>query len=206
MNKKMRNEERDEVLIAFHHASDRPSVELILQWIDRYPEYADDIRAHAAVSHELTARKEEPALEPSQSLVDRNYSNALNALYHARASAPPLTTLSSPTQSFHDIALARGKTVVSIAREIDIARGVIADLFNGWMSPPIGGRLVHAVCSVLLISPDIFYSVLTVVLQAPRIGHAKANGAPVITARSYEDIIRDSGMTPERTRHWLEED
>jgi hypothetical protein len=206
MSENIRKEERDKVLLAFHQASDRPSVDLILEWVDRYPEYADDIRAHAAVGHEWAAREEGRTLEPSQALLARNYSNALNALYHAHAPAAPITTLTSSTQSFHDIAAARGKTVVSIAREIDIARGVIADLFNGWMSLPIRGRLVHAVCSVLLISPDIFYSVLTLVLQTPRIGHAKASGPPVITARSCDDIIRESGMTPERTRHWLEED
>ena len=205
MNEDIRNEERDKVLLAFHQASDRPSIDLILEWVNRYPEYADDIRAHAAVSHEWAAREEGHTLEPSQVLVARNYSNALNALYNARVPAAPITALAS-SQSFHDIATARGKTVVSIAREIDIARGVIADLFNGWMNPPIRARLVHAVCSVLLISPEAFHSVLTLALQTPRIGHAKASGAPVVKTRSCDDIIRDSGMTAERTRHWLEED
>jgi hypothetical protein len=43
-------------------------------------------------------------------------------------------------------------------------------------------------------------------LRAPRLGHAKADGTPSIVARSYEEIIRDSSMPPERQRYWLGED
>ena len=40
-------------------------------------------------------------------------------------------------------------------------------------------------------------------LAAPRLGLAKADAAPTVNARSYEEVIRDSDMTPEQIRYWL---
>ncbi len=71
MSNHIRNEERDKVLLAFHQASDRPTAEFILGWIGRYPEFAEDIRAHAAVSLEWAAREGDPALEPSRRISNR---------------------------------------------------------------------------------------------------------------------------------------
>lgn len=41
--------DRDEVLFAFHQACERPTAEQIIEWTQRYPPFADDIRDHAAV-------------------------------------------------------------------------------------------------------------------------------------------------------------
>jgi hypothetical protein len=202
MNRNNMNEERDTVLYAFHRECERPTVEQILDWVRRYPEFAEDIRAHAAVSYDWVAAGNTAHLEATQALLDRGYSNALNALYNAQAKAEA----SARAQSFHDIAAARNTDVVRVAREIDIARSVIADLFNGWMLAPIRKRLVEAVCKVLAIPRDAFDVALMIALQNPRFGHAKASQSPTIKARSCDDIIQDSNMPPERQRYWLEED
>ncbi|MDA4848780.1 hypothetical protein [Hoeflea poritis] len=202
MNGSKKNEERDAVLFAFHQECEKPTAMQILDWVRRYPEYAEDIRAHAAVSHDWAARKSEEEVEVSQSLLDRGFSNALNALHNARVEAEE----PAQSKSFHDLAAAQGIDVVQMAQDMDIARGVLAELFDGAMRPPVRKRIVDAVCDILKISRAMFDAALSLALQQPRFGHAKANGPPTVNARTCDQIIRESRMTPERKRYWLEED
>lgn len=48
--------DRDEVLYAFHRAYDRPTAEQIVEWVTKYPQFAEDIRTHAAISWDWAAR------------------------------------------------------------------------------------------------------------------------------------------------------
>jgi hypothetical protein len=69
--------DRDEVLFAFHEACARPTVKQIIEWASRYPQFADDIRAHAAVSRDWEARKDLSYEKPSESMLTQAYSRAL---------------------------------------------------------------------------------------------------------------------------------
>ena len=80
-------EDRDEVLFAFHQACERPTADQIIDWTDRYPQFAEDIRAHAAVSRDWAAQEGLPVAEADASMLARGYSNALNALYNAEIEA-----------------------------------------------------------------------------------------------------------------------
>lgn len=51
----VRKEERDAILFAFHKAYEKPTAAQIIDWAKRYPDYAEDIRAHAAVAHDWAA-------------------------------------------------------------------------------------------------------------------------------------------------------
>src|ERR1700749_4086110 len=82
--KDVRDKERDRVLMAFHAACEKPSVDQILEWTERFPKYADDIRAHAAVARDLAADRVEEAEDISESALNTAYSNALNAIYAAQ--------------------------------------------------------------------------------------------------------------------------
>jgi hypothetical protein len=202
MNESAKREERDAILIAIHQECEKPTTEQIIAWIEQYPDYAEDIRAHAAVSLDWAARETGAEVEVSQSLLDRGFSNALNAFYSAQQRAQTEANV----KSFQDLAAALNIDVVQMAREMDIARGVLAALFNGLMLPPIRRRLIEHVCRLLAITREVFDSALALVLSQPRFGHAKANAAPTVRARHCDEIIRDSPMTPERQRYWLEED
>lgn len=197
----LRDKERDRVLMAFHNECPRPSVEQILRWIERYPKYADDIRSHAAVARDWAAGVEDTEDEVSQSALDTAYSNALNAIYSARKNE----SQTNAATSFDDIAAARNIDPVDMADDMDIARGVLADLFDGVMLPPIRKRLKDAVCEMLQITSAMFEGAHDLALKNPRFGYAKAVDAPVVRARPCDAIIRDSPMTPERIRYWLEE-
>jgi len=191
---------RDDVLFAFHEACPRPTVEEIIDWTTRFPKFADEIRAHAAVARDWATREGLSAEEPDETRLARAYSRALNALYMADAEP-------NAAQSFHDIIAARGTSVAALQREVGgavgIGRSVLADLVNGAMRGPVGQRFLDSVCHAVAITHDRFYAALKMALAAPRVGLAKADAAPTVNARTYEEVIRDSDMTPEQIRYWL---
>jgi hypothetical protein len=143
--------------------------------------------------------------EVDETLSARAYSQALNIIYSAETSALPAKDLTA-CRTFQQMEAAVGKETYQLAKEMDVARGVLADLFNGRMRPPIRKRLVDGLLSLLHTSREEFRSALDCALSQPRLGHAKADQTPVVAARPCDDIIRDSNMPPERKRYWLEED
>jgi hypothetical protein len=200
--KDIRDNERDRVLMAFANACEKPTAEQIVEWVERHPQYADDIRAHAAVLRDWAAGAESTNEEVSPSALNAAYSNALNAVFLAQKKEVP----AEAAASFHDIAAARHIDVIQMAREIDIPRGVLADLFDGAMLRPIRKWLSDAVCQALKITEERFEATLDVVLANPRFGHAKATGMPTIQRRTCDEIIRESRMSSERKREILEGD
>jgi hypothetical protein len=194
---------RDEVLFAFHEACEQPSAEDIIEWTRRYPQFADDIREHATVARDWAARKGLPAMEPDETMLARGHSRVLNVLYNAEVAAK---AAGEPCESFQQIMAERGTDVPRLARELDIAQCVVADLVNGGVLAPIGQRLLNAFTRVLSITAEAFDGALQRALNAPRLGHAKADGAPTIIPRPYEEVIRTSNMLPERVEYWLSDD
>jgi len=193
-------DELDEVLFAFHRACANPSADEIVAWTSRYPQFAADIRAHAAILKDWAARRNLPAAEPSELMLTRARSRALDALYNAEIARR------SEASSFEQIMQARGTDVPQLARDLNIARSVLADLVSGGMRAPVGRRLIDALTHALTITEDAFQAALQLALRAPRLSHAKAQEMPSIIARSYEEIIADSAMPPERQRYWLGKD
>lgn len=205
MTNATQHNDRDAVLYAFHQECSHPSLEDICRWIDRYPQFANDIRLHAAIARDWDPSKEGNLLEtPDQATLDNAYSRALNIAYEAKQKR--LTSNISASRSFQQLMAERGKDVPALANEIGhgIKRSVLADLVNGVMQPPIGPRLSQAVTNALSISLDVFNDALQVALGAPRMGHAKAGTAPVVKTRSYQEIVKDSGMNPEQQQYWLD--
>jgi hypothetical protein len=197
-------DELDEVLFAFHRACANPSAGDIIAWAGRYPQFAADIRAHAAILKDWAARRNLPADEPSELMLTRARSRALDALYNAEVARR--SEASSSERSFEQMMQARGTDVPQLARDLNIARSVLADLVSGGMRAPVGRRLVDALTYALAITEDAFQAALQLALRTPRLSHAKAQETPSIIARSYEEIIADSAMPPERQGYWLGKD
>ena len=204
-----RRTSRDEVLLAFHETFERPTADQIIEWADRYPQFAEDIRAHAAVSWDWASCGDAPQKQPSESTLANAYSRALSALYEGELESAPASSGIAPV-SFYEILANRGKDFPSFAREIGgnigIARSVVADLFNGVMLQPIAPRLAESVQRCLSLNIGAFQTALDNALRQPRIGHANATITPTIRQRSCEDVIRTSGMTAEQIAYWLGED
>jgi hypothetical protein len=203
MTDRNKTEDRDKVLFAFHQECTRPTAEQIIAWVKQFPEFAEDIRAHAAVAWDWATREALPVQELDQSLSARGYSQALNAIFNEETSQQNVT---ASCQRFQEMLVAAGKDIPGLARELDIGRTIVADLFNGWMLSPVPERLVDALVSALAITRESFNSALQWALEAPYLGYAKADKTPTIKPRSGEQIIRESNMSPERKRYWLKED
>src|SRR4051812_27593833 len=86
MTKANRNQERDAVLFSFHEAFERPTAAQIIEWTERYPEFADDIRAHAAIAREWADAKGVMPAEADESLLAAGYSRALDLMHKASKS------------------------------------------------------------------------------------------------------------------------
>lgn len=196
--------DRDEVLFAFHQECARPSSEQIRAWAGRYPQFAEDIRAHAAIAWDW-AEECEPSEELEESLIARGYSNALNLIFNAGQSVRQ-AEMQGSASTFQQMLQSSGKEVYQLARDLDIDRGVLADLFNGWMLGPVCQRLVDEIVASFNVTIDAFDRALKSALQTPRLGHARASKTPMVTPRTCEQIIRTSSMSEGRKRYWLGKD
>ncbi len=204
MNDPNKPKDRDEVLFAFHQQCDRPTAEQIIAWVNRFPQFADDIRAHAAVSWDWALQEKQPTEEADESLLARAYSQALNIIYNEEHS--PASHQEGASQTFQQMLSASKKEVYQLARELDIDRSVLADLFNGWMLPPVCERLANTIATSLRTTIAAFDSAMQFALKNPYVGHAKSANVPIVKPRSCEEIIQDSNMSPERKRYWLGKD
>lgn len=195
---------RDEVLLAFHEACDVPSADDIVAWVGRYPQFADDIREHAAIRRDWAGERQLPERKPDDVDLARARSRALNALHAARAAAQE--PVPQAPVSFDAMMRARAVNVRAVARQLDIGVDVLGDMISGVMLAPVGPRLVDAWTAFFAISRDAFDVALEAVQGAPRLGYAKASGEPTVVRRTYEDIVRSSPlMSDERIRFWLGE-
>jgi hypothetical protein len=92
-----RTPERDEVLFAFHQTCHNPTAEQVNEWTRRYPQYADDIREHAAVRAQWASDSDKQDVQPNESLLARGRSQALNLLHNARQESAAAQNISEKT-------------------------------------------------------------------------------------------------------------
>jgi hypothetical protein len=189
------------VLFAFHRECERPNARQIREWTERYPTFADDIRAHAAVSLDTAPAQMDAGMEPDATMLAQGRSRALNALHNARREAEK----SASQMTWQQMLAARNTSVPQLARDIDIDREVLAELSAGRMRAPIGYRLTAALTSNLKVSSEWLGHAVSQLVASPRMSHAKADQAPVVHTRSYEEIILGSAMSDDRKRYWLGE-
>jgi hypothetical protein len=195
---------RDEVLFEFHRQCQRPTAEQIVDWTERYPEFAEDIREHAAARLDWIAMDRLPGIEPDEDLIARGRSRALNAIHDAQVAARAKAGEEAAT--FQALMQSVETSAANLARELDIERGVIAEMTAGRMLPPVGQRFRNALANALRVTVSGIEAAIDQARQTPRLGHAKATKAPKIIQRPYADIIRSSSMSEERKSYWLDED
>jgi hypothetical protein len=205
MNEQNRIRERDEVLFALHQTCDNPTAEQVAEWTKRYPQFADDIRAHAAVRAEWAADSDEHDDQPDESMLARGRSHALNLLHSARQESGAAQSISE--KSWPQAVSAAGFDIPRLARCINIDRMVLAELNAGRMRLPLGRRLAVALTDALGVSIAWLEHAISDLLAGPRrLGHAKADEQPVINTRSYAEIIRASPMSDDDKHYWLAEE
>jgi hypothetical protein len=205
MNEQNRIPDRDEVLFAFHQTCDNPTAEQVNEWTRRYPQFADDIREHAAMRAEWASDSNEHDDQPDESMLARGRSHALNLLHSARQESAAAQTV--PEKTWPQALSAAGFDIPRLARCINIDRMVLAELNSGRMRLPLGRPLSDTLTDVLGMSADWLERAISGLLAGPkRLGHAKADEQPTINTRSYAEIIRASSMSEDDKRYWLGEE
>src|ERR1035438_5570251 len=80
MTDEIKTANRDEVLFAFHQECKQPSAEQIVAWVNRFPQFAEDIRAHAAVAWDWATQTMDSEVDVDETMSARAYSQALNII------------------------------------------------------------------------------------------------------------------------------
>lgn len=190
---------RDEVLIAFHEECDIPTRADVERWTQAHREFAQDIREHAAIRLAMVADLVEHPAQLDDNMVARGRSRVQAAMFEAEASdlaAPSGPTLTAMLKS-------AGLTLPDLARRLPIKRVVVADLFAGRMRD-VRPRFSTAISRELGVSVAAFNVAHAHAARIPALGgRAKSVGQPVLNQRSFEEIIRSSGMSDEEIAYWL---
>jgi hypothetical protein len=195
---------RDEVLFAFHEACEHPTAEKIAEWTERYPEFAEDIIAHAEHRLSWLAHSDVNDNTPDEADIARNWSWTLNAIFEAEKSGS--LSAASRGETFSQLLETTGFTIPALARQIDIDRLVLGELNAGRLRQPINARLLDALSQTLQRAKEELEQIIDRTISAPVLGNAKASNRPEVYAQSYESVVLSSDMSPEKKNYWLGRD
>ena len=202
MKKERDNLELEQVLAAFYDSCSNPSAADIATWTRKYPQYAEEILARAAMLKDWVAT-EKLGLKPDARTLSIGQSRTMDLLHKARAAAKtePVSRV-----SFDEILKTSQTNIPDLARSLDVARSVLAALVGGRMKAPIGPRLAEALTRTWSISKETLDRAVQDAFAQPRLGMLKANENAKVNALSYEELISSSSMSESRKKYWLGED
>ncbi|WP_411901635.1 helix-turn-helix domain-containing protein [Methylorubrum thiocyanatum] len=175
----------DDVLFAFHQAVDVPGPDDVARWTKDYPEFADEIRAHAVEIIDMEALA---ADEPSTG---------------ETAVAAPAQTIVGRT--LREVARAGGISLADFADEIDISPAVVSDVNTGRILPgTVTKKFVRLTAGFFRLAIDEVAAVVAGPKERPAFAMLKARsghveGKPV----TWEEAVLASDMDEERKAFWL---
>jgi len=195
--------ERDEVLIAFHEECNIPTRADVERWALAHPGFAQDIREHAAVRLAMLADAVEQPIGLDDNMIARGRSRVQAAMFAAEATDRVDDVTAAAGPSLDDMLKSAGLTQPELARRLPIKRVVVADLFAGRMRD-LRPRFSTAISRELGVSVAEFNVAHAHTARIPALGgRAKSVGQPVANQRTFEEIIRSSGMSEEEIAYWL---
>jgi transcriptional regulator with XRE-family HTH domain len=195
--------ERDEVLIAFHEECDIPTRADVERWALAHPGFAQDIREHAAVRLAMLADAVEQPIGLDDNMIARGRSRVQAAMFTAEATDRVDDVTAAAGSTLDGMLKSAGLTQPELARRLPIKRVVVADLFAGRMRD-LRPRFSTAISRELGVSVAEFNVAHAHAARIPALGgRAKSVGQPVANQRTFEEIIRSSGMSEEEIAYWL---
>ena len=196
-------QERDEVLIAFHEECDIPTSADVARWTQAHPRFAQDIREHAVIRLAMVADLVELPAQLDDNMVARGRSRVQAAMFEAEAGERVVAQSAASVPTLDAMLKSAGLTQPELARRLPVKRVVVADLFAGRMSDT-RPRFSTAISRELGVSVAAFNVAHAHAARIPALGgRAKSVGQPVANQRTFEEIIRSSGMTDEEIAYWL---
>lgn len=181
-------EDLDDVLFRFHQDAERVTPELVGRWVNRYPHFADDIRAHAVEIIDM------------QFLAGRDIGAA------KAPAAEPATPVAGTT--LRAVAKAAGTSLRDLADDLGIARSIVSDLNTATIeTASVQGRFVRLASERLGVTREWLSAVLAGPGEASAGAAFKSEGVPGVgRRRTWEEAVRDSDMEPARKAFWTVEE
>ncbi len=196
-------QEGDEVLIAFHEECDLPTRADVERWTKAHPGFAQEIREHAAVRLAMIADMCEQPAQLDDNMIARGRSRVQAAMFAAEAGDRVVDATAAAGPTLNGMLKSAGLTQPELARRLPIKRVVVADLFAGRMRD-LRPRFSTAISRELGVSVAAFNVAHAHAARIPALGgRAKSVGQPVANQRTFEEIIRSSGMSEEEIAYWL---
>jgi hypothetical protein len=215
MNQTMSNTPLRDAMYAMSLAKPIPDAELLDEFVRRYPEHAEaltdfaielavDALMHGDDDEEAEVPVDMEAINPAVSRVMSQFQNRLFEMAQKRAVEPPArAATASVANPFAD--LDRGG-FRALASRLDINSAFLSKLRDRMIEPT---TIPNGYCRHVAQEMDEDFEALTAHLYAPpEVAHArqyyKSEGKPGIgTRQSFEEAVRDSGLTEEQQRRLL---
>jgi exosortase len=153
MTTQHRIEERDEVLFALHRAVNDPTAEQIIEWVQRFPQFADDILAHAVILKDWADGESLPMEEAEEAMLTHSRSRALDALSCALLSLGSEQS-SASSQSYGDLPMVEPSSFTPNAALTNVNQSIstlgASGLFTIWNRRQFQSACAVAVATLAL--------------------------------------------------------
>ena len=199
----------DDALNTFVQENDRPTAGNVQKWVERYPQFREDLIEFAAVWAEqlVLPAAEEIGAEAEKVLVDRAMSHVLNVAYSRDVETLERTTSDDPVHSLTQDAQRAGTRPVQLAKACGLDLNLLSKLNSRQIQPwTIPAELIGKLAEQLnktVAALKIFFA------GPPRAATGKAylsRGKPTGKAQqSFADAVRQSSLSDEEKARWLNE-
>jgi transcriptional regulator with XRE-family HTH domain len=185
----------DEVIFEFHTAVDVPTPSDIAHWTDKYPQFADEIRAHAVEMIDMEALAAGESLEMENAVV----------------SLRPVAATSVPTvggRTLREVIRANGMTLPDFADELEISPVIVSDVNTGRiLADTVPAKFMRLAARRLVETFDELVATVAGPKEIPAVGMMKAKSGQV-TGRpmTWEEAVQASDMDDERKAFWLSDE
>ena len=127
----------DDALNAYVEENDGPTAENLQEWVNRYPQFREDLVEFAAVwaEHLVLPPAAEMGAEAEKRLVDRAMSHVLNVAYSRDVETQEQAASDDPVDSLTQDAQRAGMKPLQLARACGLDLGVLSKLSNRQIQP-----------------------------------------------------------------------
>ncbi|AUW47161.1 hypothetical protein [Rhizobium leguminosarum] len=194
----------DDVLTFLLEEDVTPSHENLLQWIQRYPQFSDDLTNYFAEwAVQAETGDEEIVQSRSERFVNIGVSHALNLLHARKANAVPSARAQARTLA--QFSRAVGLTFASLAAKVRLDEEIVTKL--DLCRIPVASIptvLATMLSELLKVGVEEVWRALSLPPRAtsPR-ALQKSRGPAQVRTESFKDAITASAMPPEQKEEWL---
>ena len=199
----------DDALNTFVQQNDRPTAENVQEWVNRYPQFRQDLVEFAAVWAEqlVLPPAEEIGAEAEKLLVDRAMSHVLNVAYSRDVQTRDEAASDDPVDSLTQDAQRAGFSPLQLGKACGLDIGLLSKLNNRQILPAtIPAKLIRLLADHL---HKTIAAIKAYFAKPPVAATGKAflaRGKPTYTGQQrFADAVRLSSLSDEEKTRWLNE-